>query len=136
MIKRLILIIIIIFLIFILSLSFYNKSSEDFDISDYYNIEYIYEGEEMSKSCLTFLKDGVFSEYDCDSEPTDIKFSGEFCHHYSYDKNSKNLTFYCEYDTNADKFNVKVLNWTRNVFQIEFIDNDNVLDITYVARND
>lgn len=44
-------------------------------------------------SCLTFYSNNKFSEYDCDSEPSNMPFSGEFYEEYVYDSNKKIITF-------------------------------------------
>ena len=62
-------------------------------------------------SCLTFYPNNKFSEYDCDSEPTDMPFSGEFYNEYVYDRDENMITF----KSNLKEFKdvkAKVIEWT------------------------
>ena len=70
-------------------------------------------------SCLTFGEKNKFYEYDCDSEPTNMPYNGEFYNKYSYDSENNLITFTSDDKTfkevtaeileiNKDKIKIKV----------------------------
>lgn len=72
-------------------------------------------------SCITFRSNGKFSEYDCDSEPTEMPFNGEYYNKYNYasdkitftGKSVKNVTAEVLY-WDQDKLTLKVLGSNQN----------------------
>lgn len=62
-------------------------------IEEHKNVQYsIFTGDYCS--CLTFLDNNEFSEYDCDSEPTDMPYSGEYYDKYEFNPNAGTIKFF------------------------------------------
>lgn len=71
-------------------------------------------------SCISFQKFNSFSEYDCDSEPTGIPFSGEFYSKYFYNKKKDTITFW----GSEFPLKVKVLKWNEDEFKVKVLNYD------------
>ncbi len=81
-----------------------------------YNITYV--GDD-NLACLTFYKDGSYSLYDCDSEPTNYFFDSENECTYTYKK--EYMSFECKYNYSKSKNKkIKILNWTKDEFKFEY----------------
>lgn len=89
---------------------------ETFDIV--YDVTYVSEDED---ACLTFYKNGKYSLYDCDSEPTDYFFDSESECTYTY-KNGY-MNFICKYINPKHKDSkIRILNWNEEEFKFEYDD--------------
>lgn len=72
------------------------------------------------RACLTFYKNGKYSMYDCDSEPTSYYFDSENECTYKYYSVSKKIKFKCKHETEYKHKNyIKVLEWDNK--HIKFI---------------
>lgn len=87
----------------------------------YHNAKYMditYQEEHDDYACITFYKNGKYSMYDCDSEPTPYFFDNENECTYSYD-GKKYISFNCKYKTYKFNNSIKVLEWTKEKFIFE-----------------
>ena len=81
-----------------------------------YDVTYV--GDE-GLACLTFYKDGTYSLYDCDSEPTRYFFDSENECTYTYKKNV--MTFECKYNYgNTKDKSIEILNITDKEFKFNY----------------
>lgn len=69
-------------------------------------------------SCLSFFEDNSFSEFDCDSETTDMPFTGEYYDKYYYNKDKKIIIFKGK---NVPPVEAEVLKWTEEKFEIKVL---------------
>ena len=70
-------------------------------------------------ACLTFYKNGKYSMYDCDSEPTDYFFDSENECTYSYKKDY--IYFDCRYNYSNLKDNkIKILSWNKQEITFKY----------------
>lgn len=80
-------------------------------------------------ACLTFYRDGKYSMYDCDSEPTRYFFDSENECSYKYEK--EYMKFKCKYNySNIKDRKIKIINWDYKEFR--FIYNGD--EKTFYAR--
>lgn len=81
-------------------------------------------------SCLHLWDDNVFSEYDCESEPSSMPFSGEFYDRYYYDKKNNVIIF-----KGRGRKNIKasVLKWTDDELKIKVLNSSQ--EKNYCASN-
>lgn len=108
-------IIIIIIILIVIGIVLYAISNKhQYHDAKYMNITY--QEEHGEYACLRFLKDGEYSMYDCDSEPTSYFFDNENECTYSFD-NKDTIYFDCKYKSNQNK--IKVIEWTKDAFIFE-----------------
>ena len=82
-------------------------------------------------ACLTFYKDGSYSLYDCDSEPTRYFFDSENVCTYTYKNNI--MTFDCKYNYgNTKDKSIEILNITDKEFKFNYKGTVK----TFIARNE
>ena len=62
-------------------------------------------------SCISFDNNNNFYEYDCDSEPTSMPFTGEYYNTYSYNKKDSSITFMGK---GMKKVKAEVISWDSN----------------------
>lgn len=109
-------------IIFFIILVTINDGNDESDEVPYPNIEYgIAKGSYCS--CITFNPDNTFGEYDCDSEPSDMPYSGEYYDNYSYDSNTKIITFKPNKGSifKLKRVKAKVLEWTKDKLVIKVL---------------
>ena len=113
--KKLLIIIalIVLFVFMIILLSVFNRK----DVP-YTDITYSARGE---WACLTFYKNGKYSLYDCDSEPTDYFFDSENECTYKYFSNNKIIKFKCKYKTKyKHRDYIKILEWDNKHIKFDY----------------
>ena len=87
----------------------YNEVPEEFKNIEYSMTSYC--------SCLSFYDNNEFGEYDCDSEPTDMPFSGEFYDKYEYYSNGKII-----FKGKGQKpIHAKILSWDKEKLVIKVL---------------
>ena len=77
---------------------------------EYINIKYAIKKNEYC-SCITFLNRSKFSEYDCDSEPTNMPYSGEYYDRYTY-KSKENIIIFKGH--NMEPIAAEIISWDEN----------------------
>ena len=77
-------------------------------------------------SCIGFSENHEFYEFDCDSEPSGMAFTGEFYDKYYYDNKTKNIIFTSN-EENMPPIKAKILEITDFSFTIKVL-NDNTND--------
>ena len=95
-----------------------NNKSDDKDtnsIKAVYDIKYSIPKDEYC-SCITFYSNGKFSEYDCESEPSEMPFAGEFYDKYTY--NSNKITFK---GNGVKDVTAEVLNWNQDKLTLKVL---------------
>ena len=85
----------------------------------YSDYEYSINGDD-SCSCMIFSKHNAFSEYDCDSEPSSMVFTGEYYTRYRYDKKKQTITLYSKYHDYKPVV-LKVIDWTVQDFTFQVL---------------
>ena len=89
-----------------------------------YNAPYLditYSSRNDQLACLTFYKNGKYSMYDCDSEPTLYFFDSENNCTYKYSHLSNKIIFNCKYKVNYKHNNyIKVLEWDNKHIKFEY----------------
>ena len=86
-------------------------------------------------SCLTFDSDGTFGEYDCDSEPSEMPFSGEYYDKYYYNSITKTLIFKSNKTSifKLKTIKAKVLEWNEDELIIKVL-NQNIFDYSNAKK--
>lgn len=69
-------------------------------------------------SCLTFGDNNHFYEYDCDSEPTNMPFTGEYYDTYGYSSKKNSLVFKGNDMTPVE---AEIINWDKDSLQIKVL---------------
>ena len=117
--KKLIIVGICIVVVLFIVLFYFYKSEKHYKVSNdeisYYDIKYSIVKDSYC-SCLTFMKNNKFSEYDCDSEPTDMPYSGEFYNKYYYNKDDSSIVFRGKGESDIY---VKILEWDKNKLKLQ-----------------
>ena len=103
-------ILIIISLIVLIVLTTVICFSKDSIPKKYLNIKYIIKKNDYC-SCITFLNNSKFFEYDCDSEPTNMPYSGEYYDKYVYKSKEKTIIFKGH---NMKPINAEIIFWNEN----------------------
>ena len=88
------------------------EKKEEENKTEYQDAPYLdtrYRGDN-GQACLTFYKNGRYSMYDCDSEPTDYKFDSESECKYNYDKENNKIYFKCK---NVKDNYIKIKKWDK-----------------------
>lgn len=113
--KKLIIIIVsIVLFVFIFSVIF-NMIGKD---APYTDITYSAKDE---WACLTFYKNGKYTLYDCDSEPTDYFFDSDNKCTYKYYSKIKIIKFKCKYKTKLLQKNyIKILEWDKKHIKFDY----------------
>ena len=83
-------------------------------------------------SCISFGDNNVFSEYDCDSEPTGMPFTGEFYEKYYYNKLTRTIIFKGK---GQKDIKAKVLKWTDDTLIIKVLNGENLKRCTIDGKN-
>ena len=105
--KNIIVIVILMIVVIILCLNHKIGASD----APYLNITY---SARNDWACLTFYRNGRYTMYDCDSEPTNYFFDDEHECTYKYFKKESRLEFDCKIEPNPDgKNSIKVLEWDK-----------------------
>lgn len=92
-----------------------SESNEPNKVAAVYDVKYSIPKDDYC-SCITFYPNGKFSEYDCDSEPTEMPFAGEYYDKYSY--NSDKITFK---GNGVKDVTAEVLNWDEDKLTLKVV---------------
>ena len=112
--KKIIIYLLVILGIFTITGCSKEEQYETFDMV--YDVTYVSEDED---ACLTFYKNGKYSLYDCDSEPTDYFFDSESECTYTYTNGYMN--FKCKYkDSKYKDSKIRILNWNEEEFKFVY----------------
>lgn len=116
--KKIIIYLLVILGIFTITGCSKEEQYETFDMV--YDVTYVSENED---ACLTFYKDGKYSLYDCDSEPTEYFFDSESECTYTYTNGY--MIFKCKYkDSKHKDSKIRVLNWNEEEFKFVYDDEE------------
>ncbi len=113
-----IVIFIIVLLIVLLTVLFIGKNHLRGDEIPYKDIRYYIPPVDSYCSCLNLSGDNKFFEYDCDSEPSNMPFSGEVYDKYYYNKRKNIIIFKGDGRKNVK---AQVLKWTEDEFKIKVL---------------
>lgn len=102
-----------------------NKSGSNIDVSKGYTdvpSEYLERTYKITISdycsCVTFYSNKKFSEYDCDSEPTSMPFSGENYDRYGFNPNDNTMVFNGK---GSQSVKAKVLEFTKDKLKLQVL---------------
>ena len=116
--KKIIIYLLVILGIFTITGCSKEEQYETFDMV--YDVTYVSENED---ACLTFYKNGKYSLYDCDSEPTDYFFDSESECTYTYTNGYMN--FKCKYkDPKHKDSKIRILNCNEEEFKFVYDDEE------------
>ena len=116
--KELILVLVILIIVSALVTMLISDSNKGQD-APYLNL--VYSPSEGPSACLEFYKNGKYSLFDCDSEPTDYFFDSENECTYKYSKMSKRITFDCIHKTKyKNRGYIEVLEWDNKHIKFDY----------------
>lgn len=107
--KHMIIVLVIVGLI-VVAARFQTPAEHEYNDAPYLDITYSAKNEH---ACLTFYKNGKYTMYDCDSEPTSYFFDDENECKYNYVPEENKVYFICENSVwNINSGSIKIFKWT------------------------